>query len=279
MSLINNDLNIFYSGASGGFYLLHYLLLFNQHWCVLEFPTALQHVLEQGSQAQKDQLRLSPGAYADCAGPDWPDFKEYNRLYPNICEPAKSELALLHTKWAGVDHVDQGFDTKLKLIFDHQWTIKTTSKWKQGEVWPDNPATLREPAPPRPYKIYFTCMGTESDIWPDLPGKKVLIYTDIKTQLRMAKSKNANWFNNNKHQSITQIKKFMRQSFTVNDQKIYHRLQPYFDGADHVICLQDLVANPEAVLGVPVTDRHRQFTQHWKNCHPLELLQKTRLAP
>lgn len=276
--MLNNDLNIFYSGGSGGFYLLHYLLLFKQHWCALGFPPALQHIIAQGSQAQKDQLRLSPKSYADCAGPDWPAYEEYNRSYPAISEPAKSELEALHAEWAAnVDYIDQGFDTKLKLVLDHQWNIETTSKWKQQEVFPNNSATLSDPSP-RPHKIFFSCMHIDSDIWPDFPGKKVLLYTDINSQLRLAGAKKANWYNHGKRPSITQVKKFLRQSFTVNDQKVYSRVQEHFAAADYIICLQDLIARPEAVLGHAITDQHRQFTQHWKSCHPAELLQKTRLS-
>lgn len=278
MSLINNDLNIFYSGGSGGFYLLHYILLFKQHWCALEFPNALQHIVDHGSRAQHDQLRLSSTTYADCSGPDWPSYAEYNQLYPRLDQPVKSELEKLHTAWGhNVDFIDQGFDTKLKLIFDYQWNIQTTSKWKQGEIWPNNSVTLAESNPPRPYKIFFSCMSPDSDVWPEYPGKKILIYTDIKSQLRLTRSKNAGWFFNENQPTTTTIKKFMRQAFAVNDLKIYNRLQSHVNTADHAVYLQDLVANPESVLGTPVTNRHQQFTRHWKNCHPRELLLKTGL--
>jgi len=276
--MLNNDLNIFYSGGSGGYYFLHYLLLFKQHWCAFEFPPALQHIVDHGSQAQKDQLRILPAVYAECAGPDWPAYEEYNRSYPAISEPAKSELAELHKNWArNVDQVDSGFDTKLNLIINQQWNIKRINDWKQSEIGPDNAITLAEPRPPRPYKVFFSCMGPGSRAWPDLPGKKVLLYTDIESQIRLAGAKNAIWFCDGKRPSITQIKKFIRQSFVANDLKIYNRVEPYFANADYTICLQDLIASPESVLGVPVTDQHRQFTQHWKNCHPMGLLQKTRL--
>jgi hypothetical protein len=281
MGLLNNDLNIFYSGASGGFYLLHYLLLFRQHWCALEYPGALQHILDQGLQTQKDQLRLSATAYADCAGSDWPSYTEYNQLYPDIAEPAKSELETLHTTWShNVDYIEQGFDTKLKLILDQQWNIPTTSAWKLNETWPANSATLAAVAPPRPYKIFFTCITpSTSTEFLDYPGKKILIYTDLRSQLLLAGAKNAGWFANGKQLSTTQVKNFMRQAFVFRGRQIYHRLQPYVAAADHAICLQDLVADPESVLGVPVSDQHRQFTQHWRNCHSPTLRQKTRLDP
>jgi hypothetical protein len=119
-------------------------------------------------------------------------------------------------------------------------------------------------------------MSPDSDVWPEYPGKKILIYTDIKSQLRLTRSKNAGWFFNENHPTTT-IKKFMRQAFAVNDLKIYNRLQSHFNTADHAVYLQDLVANPESVLGIPGTDQHQQFTRHWKNCHPRELLLKTGL--
>jgi len=217
MSLLHNDLNIFYSGGSGGFYLLHYLLLFRQHWCALEFTDA-----------------------------------------------------------SGQSLKDQDFDTKLKSIISQQWNIPTTSKWKQNEVWPSNSSTLAESSP-RPYKIFFTCMGPGPDQWPDFPGKRILIYTDIRSQLLLTRAKHAGWWRNSNTLNTAQVKKFMRQAFTANDHKIYHRLQPYFDAADQAIYLQDLVTDPETTLGVAVTEQHKQFTQHWKNCHPQALLQKTRL--
>lgn len=278
MGLLNHDLNIFYTGASGGFYLLHYLLLFRQHWCALEYPGALQYIAQHGSPAQKHQLRLSSSAYADCAGASWPAYAEYNQLYPDIPEPARSELETLHNAWAtNVDYIDQGFDTKLQLMLNQQWNIQSAGAWKQNEVWPCNSTTLAEPAP-RPHKIFFTCITPNtSDQFLDFPGKKILIYTDLRSQLLLARAKNAGWFANGKQLTTTQIKKFMRLAFTANDHKIYHRLQPYFGVADSVIYLQDLIADPETVLGVPATPQHREFTQHWKRCHPVELQHKTGL--
>ena len=76
-------------------------------------------------------------------------------------------------------------------IFQKQWSIKDTSKWKLNEIWPDNTATATATSNIA-RKIYHHC-SMEAD-WQQYSGIKIALYTDIETQWFLARSKRANWF-------------------------------------------------------------------------------------
>ena len=126
------DINLFYHGASGGFFCLHLLLLTNEYSCIFKGPVQ--------------------------------DFK---------------------------------------TIFQHQWNIKNISTWKATETWPDNQKTLSSNIN---NKIFFHC-GNSIDVYNQFPGIKVILYTDVETQLYLAKTKTALWFKSDVkteyYQSIT----------------------------------------------------------------------------
>jgi hypothetical protein len=84
----------------------------------------------------------------------------------------------------------QGQEQDFKKIFQHQWNIIDKSQWKVNETWPDNTATKTSNFT---RKIYFTCNHNSS--WQQMAGIKIVLYTDIKTQVWLAKFKRAFWFN------------------------------------------------------------------------------------
>jgi hypothetical protein len=86
-------------------------------------------------------------------------------------------------------------------IKDSQWNITDVAKWKDSEIWPNNVETLH--ANFSVNKVYFVCNpdplfltgpGPAPNGYTRLPGKKLLLYTDLETQWYLAKTKRAYWF-------------------------------------------------------------------------------------
>lgn len=84
---------------------------------------------------------------------------------------------------------------------DTHWNIKDVANWKDSEIWPDNAKTLM--ATFGSNKLYFICNpdplflsqpGSFIRTYEQLPGKKLLLYTDLETQWYLAKTKRAYWF-------------------------------------------------------------------------------------
>lgn len=84
-------------------------------------------------------------------------------------------------------------DYSLDDIFAKHWDIKSTDKWKDTEVWPNNNTTAQSNFKE---KVLFFCSPTQEE-WNTRLGKKILIYTDYSTQFKLSKLKNSFMFFNN----------------------------------------------------------------------------------
>lgn len=119
-----NDISLYYSGGSGGFFALHLILLAGEHECKFDN--------------------------------------------------------------------DVSFDE----IFATQWNIMP-GHWKANEAWPNNELTAKSAIK---NKVYFYCNQFEVK---STTGKKLLIYTDLATQVELSFMKGANWFNYEDRRLIT----------------------------------------------------------------------------
>lgn len=241
---MEQDINLFYSGGSGGFFCLHLLLLTDQCHCVL------------GNNVQT-----------------------------------------------------------FEQVFQQHWNISDISSWKDSEAWPDNVATQQSKIT---RKVYFTCNNVHQ--WQRLPGKKIVLYTDIETQCALAKAKHAHWFIDRtdqqfadvynsikgidwpdcnsvaefdtlpqaiKDECVNRFYLFPQQEFKsstlvnpiLNDavyfgnDKVYADLvnEKVFEQADIVVKLQDLINSNGDVLfsqlELTSNNRCKEFVTHWLSLH------------
>jgi hypothetical protein len=79
----------------------------------------------------------------------------------------------------------EGEEQDFKQIFQNQWNIR--EKWKDSEIHPDNNKTFISNIV---NKLYFCCNPTLTEL-DKFPSKKIILYTDIETQMVLAKYKNA----------------------------------------------------------------------------------------
>lgn len=257
--MFNSDLNIFYSGGSGGFYFLHCLLLRKQHFCC--FPYHHSH----GHHAQ---LRLGQQDYENIKDPSWPRYENYSVLG----NQGNKELKDAETQWAyNPEVIPNWANQQFELVHQHNWNLNL-QQWKSSEIWPNNERTLNSNCSGRQYRIFFNCNDVEK--WLQLPGKKIVLFTDIKTQIRLAMFKKA-WLYSNLENSISITKSTIRNAKIHKGCLVYHRVFDLVDHAEHTIKLQDFVKD---MLSNPVNSDQYRFTQQWLNYHPSDLLDKCSLA-
>jgi hypothetical protein len=106
--------------------------------------------------------------------------------------------------------------------------------------------------------------------------KYIWLYTDIKSQNELAFYKKAYWYHPTTHRNtkITDLSIFSArwQELQVDQPAVY-----FLEHSDILIRLQDLVNNPEILIKhqllTDITQDQLDFINHWKNLHPPELLQ------
>lgn len=161
----------------------------------------------------------------------------------------------------------EDFDTEFKQVFERQWAISNLKDWKRTETWPDNTRTVISGGT-RPHKIYLTCNNIEQ--WLALPGQRILLYTDIQSQIRLSRAKKTQY-------ASTRIKKLLEDSVEFCGHQVLKDIPQAAPSAAAAVYLQHLILRPEHTLGIQLTRRQQQFTQHWLSLHPDQLLRKIHL--
>jgi len=82
-------------------------------------------------------------------------------------------------------HYCNDLNNQLDTVLAHQWNISDHSKWKYNETWPDNNKTFSMPGSP---KLFFYCNHPVLQ-WAQLSGIKLLVYTDLASQLALSNYK------------------------------------------------------------------------------------------
>lgn len=85
------------------------------------------------------------------------------------------------------NHYVNDMSHDLANIIQQHWNIQDHAQWKKTEIWPNNKITHQLTAD---HKIYFHC-NPEIDRWTNIQGTKLLLFTDLRSQLILAKYKNA----------------------------------------------------------------------------------------
>lgn len=256
--MFDSDLNVFYAGGSGGFYFLHCLLMRKQHFC--QFPTNLTY-------EHHPNLRLTETSYNNIKDPSWPNYNYYLEHGSGI----NTELRFAETQWAVNPEVIPGwFDRVCKTVYDHNWNINP-DHWKSTEIWPVNTGTLNSNCVDRPYRIFFTC--NDIDSWQKWPGKKVVLYTDIRTQTRLAMYKKA-WKYISSARTFSKTKNSLLLAKPHGADLVGDKVKIALDQTDCAVRLQDFV---KSMLGNKSTQQQKDFTEYWLQQHPTALLRKCKL--
>ena len=188
-------------------------------------------------------------------------------------------------------------------IIQSQWNIANHDEWKESEAWPDNNLTQLDTTSLR--KLYFSVNPYQPDMLTSFPGKNLVLYTDIDSQLELAYFKKANWFIDYTSSFFTKKKiqsfkeKLLAWNIHYNNIKdptwpkcLSHRhinrlptaiqqeileseyTQQFLNSADIVVKLQDLGKILEELLEIPtMNSKQHELIERWKKLHPQELLE------
>jgi hypothetical protein len=273
---IDQDLNLFYLGGSGGFIFLHWMLLLKKHFCQIPIDN---NSAAPFRQKFKDIKPLDRQNYESIQDHLWPSYKDYKENFPKLLDSILRETSRQYSLHGDDQHNDiEWYDANLSAIFTKQWNLSST--WKATEQWPENDQTLLKSCNHKKFKIYFTCNDVQK--WVSFPGQKIILYTDIRTQLRLSYYKKA-WifYNSNANKSFRPIVKNILQnkSTLFNGVLISSLLKPLISPVTQLVCLQDLLLKPSEVFGITHNDEQCKLLKIWANLHPPELLNKIGLSP
>jgi hypothetical protein len=289
---LDQDHNIFYLGGSGGFFLLHYIMLYGKHYSFLRLSEDDKTSVENNYKIKllnndKEELlkyRCSESYYKAMKGADWPSYDEYLEInLSNLPNTIQQEIFAVHLNeprsYNNIEVSRDWVDYKFDYIFNKQWKSQGRD-WKKFEIWPENNWT-RSNQQWQGNKIYFSCCpGTKIEDWTKWPGKKILLWTDLDTQIRMNLYKRAGEFRKKINFPIdslsavkTEVKKLKDKSIQINGETVHPLIGQVWDLADYRIKLQDLIlSNPFNVDPLP---KQVKFKQQWLSLHPSLLLKKS----
>jgi hypothetical protein len=171
-------------------------------------------------------------------------------------------------------HTAEQFDQQFERIKQQQWhDIPSMDQWKTVEHWPQNNLTqsLRMPDRAR----FFLTVNPSINDTKKYRAIKVLIYTDLATQLELSQLKRAWIYHPNYNVPVTDDATWQTQycGDTVSLEI------PQLAQQCTVVCkLQDVVKTQAQILceqlSLPWNDMHKQLVTHWLSLHPESVRQK-----
>tara|TARA_R110000850_G_scaffold18293_1_gene55660 strand:- start:410 stop:1198 length:789 start_codon:yes stop_codon:yes gene_type:complete len=250
---MNTNLHLSYFGGSGGFFALWHLLVGTDYNCVFE---------------NTDQW------YNNIKGKDWPALSDLPATIFDLPDAIQEELNN-NQGWKLI--AEQAIENRLfsiansspksvdSIIYKQHWNIsKDRTKWKSTEIWPDNYLTQLSD---HKHKLFYTCNPEKEDI---IIGydKKILLYTDYKTQDMLAKNKNAwRWFRGQRPTVDEKTTEFAGDT-------VYYKVAKMAEYTDYQIKLQDIIkTNGQAlldILNIPINEDNIYHNNMWLNLHTNE---------
>jgi hypothetical protein len=249
--------NIGYRGASGGFLLLHFLLLSDQYYTDIFYNTDFSNVVAQQWNISDHKLWKTTEF--------WPDnFKSINddsafRKTAYFCNPTVEDF---FQKKQLVDNVANWYSN----IRNPDWPIVTSVEdfvnlpnWIYDEVC-----------------NHLNCKNTLTYLRAQANVTSVWLYTDFDSQNELAYYKKAYFYlkqsSKEKIQDSTNLTEIWN-GISVDKNALY-----FLNNSDIQIKLQDLVNTPDSLIDCGLIDHVNQkqsdLLKHWKSLHPPELLQK-----
>lgn len=280
---LDQDLAIFYSGGSGGFLFYYMLLLFKNHVVGYDVKV-LEKFKDQISELKILQKRdVHKDSYLNIAGPDWPSYEDFNSDNFFVSDTIKQEIESLKNQFVSYSNVS-ACNSNYDLLLDHIDKLiqaqfqGTHKKWTHLNIIPNNNITQSLQSQKYKYKLYFYRSGNVDD-WRNYQGKKIVFYTDFKTQLRMSMYKKAKWFDNDsigeRDIVVSDIKNVINKVDVINGiNKEVYDLIPL---ADYTVTLQQLINNPCEIFQRNINDNQFDLIKKWQQLHPDLLLKKTKL--
>lgn len=253
------DLNLLYSGGSGGFVLLHFLLLSDRFEIALANNKNISNSIQQqwqitnASQWKKYEV--------------WPDNAATSKLRTNkrriyfFCNPNQySDLELeSYCHFNVALYVDYASQLKL-AYYKKAWIYEKQHQCAQDPKFTEIRRLLRN------WKDHYTNIKDPS--WPKyVPIKKLnSLSAHIKDELLQ---------NPYTHDLLKY--EYRRPTLDFNGQEVFNTFSLHLPSADVAIKLQDFINSRgqtvvESLKLPPVNDQQLKLIEHWCSLHPKELL-------
>jgi len=242
-----------YFGGTGGFFALWHILLGTDYNCV---------------------LRNTDQEYNDIKGSAWPALSELPATIFNLPDIVQEELTnnqefklmveqTMENRTMENRNSPRSIDSK---FYKPQWSVnEDRSRWKETENWPKNLLTQKSSFK---NKLFFQCNPFAEDIIAD-SNKKILLYTDIETQVMLAKNKHAWIYRGKTIEEFESVKNPRTKKF--NGFEVFHEVDKIAKLTDYQIRLQDVVnTQGQALLDIfdlTINENNMHHNNMWLNLH------------
>lgn len=280
---LDQDLAIFYSGGSGGFFFYYMLMLFKKHVAGYDVEVLEKFKNQIPELKIFQEKNVHKNDYENIFGPDWPSYEDFKSNNFFVSHNIKQEIESLKNQFISYSTVS-ACNSNYDLLVDNvdkmiQFQFQGTKGiWRHLEIMPNNNITQSLQSHKYKYKLYFYRSSTVDD-WKAYKGKKIILYTDFKTQLRMALYKKAKWFDNdsvkNRDILVSDVKNVINNIDVIDGiNKEAHDLIPL---ADYTVTLQQLINDTHEIFQENINQTQLDLIRHYKSLHPTLLLKKTKL--
>ena len=264
-SLFNNylqmpgDLNLLYSGGSGGFILLHFLLLSEQFDIVLKSNKSCQDAVKcQWQISNPDKWKSN-----EC----WPDNAATSGLQTDkrkiyfFCNPQQHPDLRSYCKYNVGLYVDYASQLKL-AYFKKAWIYEKKFKCAQDPKFTAMRQLLRN------WKSHYNNIKDET--WPK--------YTPIKNVHSLPKKIKREILQDPYTRGFLEYY-YQKPIIRFRGQTVFSGFVPYLHSADVVIKLQDFInSRGQSVvdlLKLPAVNAQQvELIEHWCSLHPKDLLEQ-----
>jgi hypothetical protein len=253
------DFNLFYSGGSGGFLLLHLLLLSGQYHVIFENNVSMDTALER-------QWQISdPKSWKKTE--TWPDNEKTFHCRSDLtkiyfyCNPESQDgfgEYSNHNVSLYTDYASQRILAKYKRAFWFQKTDQAINQ-KWDIIWQEHYDNIRDPS------------------WPECKSFQQINQLPLAIQQELMSDPYTHRFLNFEFHAQE-----VRSEF--QSQEVYVGILPFLESANTTIRLQDLVNQTESVLnhvfGIEqLNQQQKNLVLHWKSLHPVDMLTTLGIMP
>ena len=254
-----NDLNLLYSGGSGGFLLLHLLLLSNKFHAEFEVPYSLDEIINKQWNIVSDKQWKS--------NEFWPNNNSTANASSNLRKiyfynnPERFPLEnFLNNKLNLVVYTDFVSQRKLAFYKRAKWFCNQNNSLALDDKFSESLDLLRS------WKKHYNNIKDPS--WPLCSSFRKISKLPDNIQKELLSNEHTNYY-------LTYQFKNNRAEFYGD--LVYKNMLPFLETAEVVIKLQDLVNSQGTVLVdlklIPeINTKQIALLDHWKSLHPLKLL-------
>lgn len=244
-----------YFGGSGGFFALWHILLGTDYSCVLSYHDP---------------------SYNNIRGSDWPTLQDLPANFDDFPKELQQDIQYINNQELikeVIENKNGGPRSIDSMSYKRQWNIsEDKSRWKETEMWPRNESTQNSDFK---HKLFFHCNPYAADMKEDMiadSNKKILLYTDIETQIMLAKNKHAWIYYGKNIKEFELVEKPKTTKF--NGFEVFDRVAEFAEYTDYQIRLQDVVnTQGQALLDIfdlTINENNVHHNNMWLNLHSNE---------